>query len=169
MIPNKAIKEIRGSEGLRLKPYYDTSGKATIGWGATWYENGKKVSILDPPITKERAEQLFQFHINHFAKGVKSLLKVTLNQNQFGALVSLAYNIGIGNFGTSTLLKLVNKNPNDPAIKEAFNSWKYSKGKISNGLVARRVREYQLYKSFSISKYLIPLLLFFFSVFTISL
>jgi lysozyme len=168
MIQNKALEEIKNSEGCRLKPYYDISGKPTIGWGATFYENGAKVTILDREITQKRADDLLKFHVNIFAVGVKKLLTVSLNQNQFGALVSLAYNIGLGAFSSSTVLRLVNINPLDDKIADAFNMWVNSGGKFVNGLLLRRKREYNLYKSFALSSFLIPLLLVFYTVFIVT-
>jgi len=68
-----------------------------------------------------------------------------VNQRQFDALVSFAYNCGSGALKGSTLLKRVNANPQDPAIKDAFLMWNRADGKVLNGLTRRRNAEYSLY------------------------
>jgi len=140
-------------EGLSLKPYLCSSGVPTIGYGNTYYPNGKKVTLRDKPITKEYAIQIFKFIADLFAKDVTSLLKSTVTQNQFNALVSFAYNLGSDidaddipeGLGDSTLLKKINKNPNDLSIITEFLKWNKSLGKVSNGLVRRRKSEAKLY------------------------
>lgn len=137
-------------EGLKLNPYYATAeekakGIVTIGYGNTFYENGTKVAITDKPITKTEALRLLQITTDKFASKVESLLQKKVNQNQFDALVSLAYNIGLGNFSKSTLLRLVNENPIDANIKHWFLVWNKQSGKVLNGLTARRKREAELY------------------------
>ena len=110
-------------EGLRLKPYLDTKGIATIALGNTYYLDGRKVTMQDKPLTIQQARNLATITADKFAFQVDSLLKSKVNQNQFNALVSLAYNIGINGFRNSTVLRKVNINPNDPAIKKAFMMW----------------------------------------------
>ena len=139
-------------EGLRLNPYYATEeekrkGIVTIGYGNTFYENGTSVKITDLPITKTQALRLLQITTDRFAVKVFGLLKKQLNQNQFDACVSLAFNIGLNAFGKSTVLKLVNANPNDPNIKKWFMAWNKQSGKVLQGLVNRRQKEAELYFS----------------------
>lgn len=149
----EGYKIIMEFEGLSLKPYLCTSSIPTIGFGNTYYPNGKKVTLKDKPITKEYAIEIFKFIADLFAKDVNSLLKTTVTQNQFNALVSFAYNLGSDidaddipeGLGDSTLLKKVNKNPNDLTILNEFLKWVRSNGKISNGLVKRRKLEAKLY------------------------
>lgn len=144
---------IMNFEGLSLKPYLCSAGVPTIGYGNTYYPNGKKVTLKDKPITKEYAIEIFKFIADLFAKDVNSLLKTNVTQNQFNALVSFAYNLGSDidaddipeGLGDSTLLKKVNKNPNDLTILNEFLKWVRSNGKISNGLVKRRKLEAKLY------------------------
>ena len=114
-------------EGLRLKPYLDTQGVPTIAMGNTFYLNGKKVTMLDKPLTLNEAKTLARTVADIFANKVDYLVTSNINQNQFNALVSLAYNIGIHGFRKSTVLKLVNKNPNDPMIRQAFMMWTKNK------------------------------------------
>lgn len=137
---------IKKHEGLRLNAYLDQVGVPTIGYGNTQYENGKKVQMGDK-ITLQRANELFSYFVNQFAFKVNKLVRVPLTQNQFDALVSLSYNIGIGNFGKSTLLKKLNVNPANPSISAEFAKWKYGGGKVLPGLVKRRAQEYKLYNS----------------------
>jgi lysozyme len=116
-------KALHEREGLRLKPYLDTQGIPTIAMGNTYYLDGKKVTMSDKSLTIEEAGNLASATADKFAFQVDSLLKSKVNQNQFNALVSLAYNIGITGFRNSTVLRKVNINPNDPTIKEAFLMW----------------------------------------------
>src|SRR5690606_21810939 len=117
-------------EGLRLNAYLDQAKPPvpTIGYGSTFYEDGTKVKMGDK-ITKERALELFANIAAKFERGVDKVVTSNINQNQFDALVSLAFNIGLGAFEGSTLLRKVNANPNDPSIKQAIESWKFAGGR----------------------------------------
>lgn len=132
-------------EGCILTPYRDTKGVATIGYGNTYYESGKRVSITDPSITKERALELFANIITSYEKAVYTSLRDDISQNQFDACVSLCYNIGANAFKNSTLVKRINANPYDPTIVEAFKMWRFSNGEPI--LLNRRIRESELYFS----------------------
>jgi len=110
-------------EGLRLKPYLDTQKIPTIALGNTYYLDGKKVTMQDKPLTKSEAEQLGKITADKFAKEVDRLVTSEVNQNQFNALVSLSYNIGLNGFKNSTVLRKVNKKPNDATIAAAFMLW----------------------------------------------
>lgn len=138
-------KLITQFEGLSLKPYLDSIKVPTIGYGNTFYLNGKKVVITDKPITKEEALEMFKVIADGFARQVEKKLTKPVNQNQFNALVSLAYNIGVGNFYKSTLLKYVNLNPNDGNIAKEFLKWNKAGGQVLNGLTNRRIKESALY------------------------
>lgn len=116
-------KALHKREGLRLKPYLDTKRVPTIALGNTYYLDGRKVTMQDKPLTIEQAGNLATITADKFAFQVDKLLTSKVNQNQFNALVSLAYNIGINGFRNSTVLRKVNINPNDPAIKKAFMMW----------------------------------------------
>jgi len=133
-------------EGCKLTAYLCPANKWTIGFGNTFYEDGRSVKQGDV-ISQERADKLFSMIAEDFAIRVRSLLKVTLNENQFSALVSFAYNAGVGNLKASTLLKKVNVNPNDPTINDEFMKW-ISKGtSFERGLRRRREAESKLYFS----------------------
>jgi len=142
---SEAYKLITKHEGLVLKPYLCPAKVPTIGYGNTYYEDGKKVTLLDQPITKERAFEMFKEIADRFAKAVSQSVTSDINQNQFNALVSFAYNVGVANFKKSTLLKLVNANPNDPNIKNEFMKWKKANGVVLNGLIKRRNDESNYY------------------------
>lgn len=135
-------------EGLMLKPYKDSAGIPTIGIGCTFYPSGQRVTMKDTPLVNDKAAwQLFDKVNNNFLLTVYSITRDDINQNQFNALLSLCYNIGVGAFKASTVLKIVNKNPNDPAIADAFYMWRYSTvdGVRKPILAGRRKREAKLY------------------------
>jgi lysozyme len=141
----KGIELIKKFEGLKLKAYKCPAGIPTIGYGNTYYPDGTKVKITDLPITKEKAEELLRFIVIPYEKAVDSFCRDDINQNQFDALVSLAYNIGVGNLQKSTLIKKVNINPNDLSIKTEFAKWNKAAGKVLLGLTKRRQEESNLY------------------------
>jgi lysozyme len=145
IVTNDAIKLLHKYEGLVLDAYLCPAKIPTIGYGNTFYEDGSKVKMGDK-ITKERAIELFENVLeNNFASQVKRLIKSRVTNNQFSALVSFAYNVGVGNLKRSTLLKLVNSNPNDPAIRNQFMRWNRAGGKVLLGLTRRRESEADLY------------------------
>lgn len=141
----KGFELIKRFEGLRLVPYKCPAGIPTIGYGNTYYPDGKKVQLTDPRITQTQADKLLEFLVPPYEKAVDSYCRDDINQNQFDALVSLAYNIGVGNLKKSTLIKKVNLNPNDPTIKTEFHKWNKANGKVLAGLTKRRQAESDLY------------------------
>lgn len=142
----KEIKDfVKAKEGLSLTAYLCPAKVWTIGYGNTSYETGIKVKQGDK-ISKERAELLFNNTFENFALLVKQLVfKSTLNDNQFSALVSFAYNVGIGNLTKSTLLRKVKANPNDKTIANEFAKWNKGGGKVLAGLTSRRAKESDIY------------------------
>jgi lysozyme len=140
-LDENGYKLITGFEGLKLKPYLCSARIPTIGYGNTYYSNGKHVTFLDEAITQVQAFEMFKEIADRFALAVNRQLKKTVTQNQFNSLVSFAYNVGTGAFISSTLLKKVNSNPNDPSIKTEFLKWNKAGGKIVNGLTIRRNQE----------------------------
>lgn len=135
---------IKEFESFRSAPYLCSSGVPTIGYGTTVYPNGIKVKLSDQKITQQLAESFLQHHVNAIEKDVLNLVKVPLKQNQFDALVSFAYNVGLGAFQDSTLLKLLNAGDIDNASKQ-FERWNKAGGKVSNGLTRRRNAEKALF------------------------
>lgn len=146
-LDQKGIDFITSHEGLRLEPYLCPAGVPTIGYGTTRYYNGVKVSMSDLPITKEKAIEYFLHDVNSFELAVDAMAVDAINQNQFNALVSFAYNLGSGALKGSTLLKKVNANYNDVSIADEFKKWVHSDGGILPGLVARRADEAKMYFS----------------------
>lgn len=135
---------IKQFESFRAAPYLCSAGVPTIGYGTTVYPNGIKVKLSDQKITQQLAETFLQHHVNVIEKDVSKLVKVTLTQNQFDALVSFAYNVGLGAFRDSTLLKLLNSGDIDGASKQ-FERWNKAGGKIVDGLTNRRKAEKVLF------------------------
>lgn len=146
-ISNLGLELIKKYEGFKAKAYLCPANVITIGFGSTYYENGTKVKLTDPLITQERATELLEALLVSYERSVDSYCVDTINQNQFDALCSFAYNCGVGNLKSSTLLKKVNKNPNDPTIKDEFLKWNKGGGKVLTGLTKRRIEEAQLYFS----------------------
>lgn len=138
-ISQKGIDLIKEFEGLRLEAYRCPAGIPTIGYGTT---KGVEMGIK---ITKDEAERLLKKDIEQFENGVLSRLRVKVNQNQFDALVSLAYNIGLGNFGKSNLLRLLNGGQPIGNIAKEFLKWNKAGGKILKGLINRRDAEMKLF------------------------
>lgn len=140
-ISQKGIKLIQDFEGLALKAYKDPIGIWTWGYGST----GPHVTP-DKVGTKEEAEQLLKKDLERFEKGVSEIVKVPLNQNQFDALCSFAFNLGIGNLKSSTLLKKLNASDYKGAADEILR-WNRAGGKVLAGLTRRRIAERDLFLS----------------------
>lgn len=134
------LKFLMNNEEVVLKPYLDTKGIPTIGVGCTYYEDGSKVKMTDPPITEKRAMEMFRFILKHYELTVYSNTIDSINQNQFDSLVSCCFNIGVNGFKNSTLLKRINAGASDQSIENAFMMW--TKNKELRG---RRKREVKLY------------------------
>ena len=105
------------------------------------------MSLKDTIITEQRATELLSNSLQNLEQHVDSFCRDDINQNQFDALVSFAFNLGPYNLKSSTLLKKVNKNPNDPTIRDEFMRWTKAGGKVLKGLVERRQCEADLYFS----------------------
>lgn len=132
--------------GYILTAYLCPAKVWTISAGLTYYPNGKRVKEGDT-INIEEARTMFASVLKDFETAVWSATRDDINQNQFDALVSFAFNVGVGAFVNSTLLKKVNKDPTDVKIMDEFLKWKYVGGKESRGLLNRRKRESNLYFS----------------------
>lgn len=133
-----AINLIKKFEGCRLQSYNCQGGVCTIGYGHT-----RNVKIGDV-ITYQEATKLLLEDIKEVEKDIKRLVKVPLTQNQYDALVSFVFNVGCGNFGSSTLLKLLNENKLQKASMQ-FCKWIYVRGNVSKGLKKRREKETKLF------------------------
>lgn len=132
-------------EGLRLNAYDDGVGVWTIGYGTTVYPNGVRVKRGDT-CTVEQAKFYMKYSLTGFESVVNSAVKVSVNQNQFDALVSLTYNIGSGAFEKSTLVKKLNVGDYSGAANQ-FDVWVNAGGKRLQGLVNRRAKEKVLFLS----------------------
>jgi len=138
---------IKTFEGLSLKPYLCSAKVPTIGYGNTFYTNGVKVTMSDAPITQEKANEMLKVIADSFALKVSKITPSGLTQNQFNALVSFAFNLGVQALTNSTLLRLVKINPNDGNIAKQFLRWNQAGGKVIDGLTKRRIKESSVYFS----------------------
>lgn len=139
-----AIQLIKQFEDLRLTPYLCPSGVPTIGYGHT---SGVSLSIL--PITEAEATDMLQDDIVRFERAVSEAVTLPLEQHEFDALVSFAFNVGVGALRTSTLLRHLNAGDRAAAAAE-FPKWnKGRRGRqlvVMPGLVARRAEERRLFE-----------------------
>ncbi len=134
-----AYRVIKEHEGLFLTAYTCPAGKATIGWGHTAHV------ALGTRISKEDAEKFIREDVAVVEAGIVRLLTVLVTQGQFDALVSFAFNLGLGNLEKSTLLKLLNAGDAAGAAAE-FDKWVNAGGKRLAGLVERRRSERVLFE-----------------------
>ena len=141
----KGIDLIKKYEGFKSKPYRCPAGVPTIGYGATYYPNGKKVTMKDDAITEAYASMLLEAMLVSYEKAVDSFCRDDINQNNFDALVSFSYNVGVNALKNSGLLRKVNANPKDKSIEKEFMKWVNAGGKKLEGLVKRRKEESKLY------------------------
>lgn len=131
-------------EGFKKCPYKDSVGIPTIGIGTTVYPNGVRVKMTDLCISIEKAKYYVADHIKYIQAFLNANLQ-NLNQNQFDALVSFIYNIGLGGFEKSTLYRKAKVDVNDPSISTEFMKWNKAGGKVLAGLTKRRKQESDLY------------------------
>lgn len=137
MKPSESIKEkIKKFEGLCLTATRCSAGVPTIGYGHT----GPEVRV-GQKISREKADEIFSRDINMFSAGIEKLFPKGITQCRFDALVSFAFNCGLGALEKSTLLRKVKANPADPSIREEFGKWVNAGGKKLPGLVRRRAME----------------------------
>ena len=142
-ISQVGIDLIISFEDTKLEAYDDGVGVWTIGIGTTIYPNGVAVKRGES-CTLEQAKSFFQHDLRRFQTAVNGAVTVPLSQNQFDALVSLAYNIGTNAFKTSTLVKYLNALDFKAAADE-FLKWNRGGGKVMKGLVRRRETERALF------------------------
>lgn len=136
----------RRFEGLYLKPYICPAGVPTIGYGATFYENGERVKMTDPAITKERAEALLLWMIrNIYLPALFKLCPAILLQpaKRIAAIIDFLFNLGASRLKSSTLRKRVNAGEWD-LVPTELRKWNRGGGKVLRGLTIRREAEIQL-------------------------
>lgn len=143
-ISENGIEFIRQLEGEKLTAYPDIVGIWTIGVGHTGFVDGKPVA-RGMAITKEKSKEILTADLKRFESAVNDAVKVTLTQNQFDALVSLAFNIGEGAFARSTLVNKLNAGDKKGAA-EQFLVWKNAGGRVSQGLLNRRQEEKAMFE-----------------------
>jgi len=140
-INQDGLNIIKGREGLRLKRYQACPGDPwSIGYGHVIQPD----EAFPETISEAQALSLLVGDMGTAAEAVERLVKVPLNDNQFGALVSFTYNEGQGNLGASTLLKLLNQGDYQGAADE-FPKWRKAGGQVLEGLVSRRADERELF------------------------
>lgn len=145
----KALQLIKASEGCKLKAYLCPAGIPTIGYGHT-----KTVTLTDvkrgKTITQADAERLLSLDLAEFEEGVAKLVKVPISDDQFGALVSFAFNLGLGALAGSTLLERINSQASMAEIGKAWVQW--DKARVNGvlkplrGLTIRRQAEFNLFR-----------------------
>lgn len=139
-IGQKGLDLIKRFEGLRLRSYLCPANVWTIGYGHTGNVTANQI------VTSEQAESILKTDLRKFEQAVTDSVSAALNQNQFDALVSLAFNIGSGAFAKSTLVKLLN-NRDYSGAAEQFLRWNQAGGRVLDGLSKRRAAERALFLS----------------------
>jgi lysozyme len=129
-------------EGYRAKPYLCPAGVATIGYGSTYYHDGSKVQLTDPPMDEPTAKALLMVELEHtYLPGVlRNCPSLITDVRKCNAIVDFVYNLGIGRLQTSTLKRKINAQDWD-AAKEQLMLWTKGGGKVLPGLLKRRTVE----------------------------
>ncbi|RAK21624.1 lysozyme [Flavobacterium aquaticum] len=144
-INEEGLKLIMKYEGFSATPYLCPAGVPTIGYGTTRYSDGTKVTMKDEAITKEQAIEILKEQVKNYELAVDAMTTDKVNQNQFNALVSFAYNLGVNALKKSNLLRVINLNIWDGKIEREFNKWVYANGRVLKGLQKRRNDESKMY------------------------
>jgi lysozyme len=132
------------AEGFVAEPYRCPAGIISQGYGSTILLDGSRVKMDSPPVTKDEAKALLRRHLDHVESDILRVVRVPLNQNEFSALCSFVYNLGISRLISSTLKMRLNRNNRLGAANE-FPKWRRANGRILRGLVIRRELERQLF------------------------
>ena len=141
-IPQAAIDLVKHFEGFSSTPYVCPAGFLTVGYGHVVAKDYPR----DAKVTREEAEELLRKDLRIAAYGVLRLTSVTLSDNQYAALVSFVFNLGLGRYQSSTLRMKVNRGEFTEAARE-FRKWIYGGGRKLPGLIARRDAEARVYLS----------------------
>ena len=140
-ISQEGLSLIKKFEGCKLESYKCAAGVWTIGYGST---DGISEGMS---ISQERADMLLLEDVKKFEQAVNDLVEVSLEQNQFDALVSWTFNLGPANLKNSTLLKVLNSSHVDwNDVPEQIKRWNKAGGKVLEGLVRRREAEALLFE-----------------------
>lgn len=142
-----AVDLIAKFEGFKSKPYHDSVGIATIGYGSTYHADGTKVTMEDAPIDQNKAKEMLLYHLNKVVlPDFQKHITVSLQQHQLDALACLVYNIGDGAFDKSSVLKAINDQITDSVVLESdWEAWSKAGGKTLEGLLNRRKAEYKYF------------------------
>ena len=142
----KAAELCKHFEGFSATPYLCPANVPTIGYGSTYYSDGRKVTMDDAQITKEEATDLLihELEETYLPAVLKYCPEVADDENKCNALVSFTYNLGAGNLASSTLKAKVNDRDWQGAADE-FPKWRKAGGKVLEGLVKRRAAERELF------------------------
>lgn len=143
-VSDTGIDLIKRHEGFRAQPYLCPARVPTIGYGATYYADGRRVAMTDAPLSEAQATSLLRLHVQRYADGIARYVQVPLMQGQFDALVSWAYNIGLEAARTSTLMRVLN-NGNYLAAADQLLRWNRGGGRVLPGLTRRRQEERKLF------------------------
>lgn len=136
---------IKKWEGFRAEPYLCSAKVPTIGYGSTYYEDGRKVTLRDPPITIEVAEKLLELTVlKNYLPAVLRYCSNLKEPNHIAAILSFTYNLGPTALETSTLRKKVQEG-DFAAVPEQLARWNRAGGKIVAGLVNRRADEIKVF------------------------
>lgn len=134
----------RRFEGLYLTPYLCPAGVPTIGYGATYYEDGSPVTLRDPAITKDRAEALLLWHVkNRYLPAVLRQCPGITDPERLAAIIDFAFNLGEGNLRSSTLRRKINAGQWDEVPAQLMR-WNKAGGMVLRGLTIRRQAEADL-------------------------
>ena len=142
MLNQAGINQIKSYEGLRLQSYQDQRGVWTVGYGCTGPGIGPGMSI-----TEEQAESMFADRAREFCHGLDPILPPDLNDNQYSALCSLTYNIGLNAFTGSTLHRKLQEGVRGQGITQELLKWNHVDGVVNPGLTQRRQAEADLFNA----------------------
>jgi lysozyme len=132
-------------EGFSSKPYLCPAGVPTIGKGTTFYPDGRRVTLEDPPITEDYADACLEYELERCLLSVMRMCPNLRDTNKINAIVDFVYNLGAGRLQTSTLRRKINEEDWDASQKELMR-WVLGGGKVLKGLVLRRQAECLLMK-----------------------
>jgi len=132
------LQLIKDFEGLALDPYRCPGAVWTIGYGHT------RTVREGMTVTKEEAERLLKSDLEVVESAIHKLVNVPLTSNQFSALASFVFNLGVGNFERSTMLRLLNRGWYEQVPTQLLR-WNKTKGKVLKGLTSRRIAEGRLW------------------------
>jgi lysozyme len=144
MINSASSSLIKDFEKCKLKAYRCPAGVWTIGWGTTAEAGVGVKPNYGMVITQAQADHYFNLTIEKFLSEIRPFIKKPINENELGAFVSLAYNIGTPKFNKSSALRFFNSGDKARAA-DAILLWNKAEGKISSGLIRRRTAERALF------------------------